>query len=83
MRNIQNKTPFECGFTPKKVFGQLFIVKFLFVGVLFIIFDLELVLLYPVFMYRYVREGALELCFVFVGLIFVLFFKEWQIGKLE
>lgn len=41
-------SPFECGFNPKVNHRSVFSVQFFLVALIFIVFDVELVLLYPV-----------------------------------
>lgn len=47
--DAEKVTPYECGFSP--VYGQTrapFSIQYYLVGILFLIFDLEILLLYPV-----------------------------------
>ena len=46
-RNPTKDQPFECGHIPKRPFRQLVSVKFYIVALLFIVFDMETVFLFP------------------------------------
>ncbi len=76
--------PFECGSTPIGPGRQRFNVKFYLVAMLFIIFDVEVVFLYPwAVIFRDLGVfGLVEMaCFIFVlaaALVYV-----WKRGALE
>lgn len=46
--NTEKVTPYECGFSP--IFGQTrnpFSIQFSLIGILFLVFDLEILLIFP------------------------------------
>ena len=75
---------YECGFDPFGGGASSFEVHFYIVGILFIIFDLEVVFLYP----WAIQAGALGVpgfyaVTVFLAILTVGFVYEWQKGALE
>lgn len=76
--------PFECGQEPFKLPSGRFTVKFYLVGMLFILFDVELVFLFPwAVVYRTLGwAGFLEMA-VFMGIVIVGFLYAWKKGALE
>lgn len=76
--------PYECGFDP---FGNArikFDVRYYLIAILFIIFDLEIVFLFPwaITLSKIGKAGMLAMA-VFLGLLVVGFIYEWQKGALE
>jgi NADH:ubiquinone oxidoreductase subunit 3 (subunit A) len=83
-KTIENLSPYECGFQPFSAGSGVFDVHFYIVGVLFVLFDLELVFLYP----WAVNTSLLGICGFFTILIFLLalpigFIFEWNKGALD
>ena len=76
--------PFECGQTPFSLPSGRFAVKFYLVGMLFILFDVELVFLFPwaVVCRRLGLPGFLEML-VFLGIVAAGFVYAWKKGALE
>ena len=76
--------PFECGKDPFSLPKGRLTIKFYLTAILFIVFDVELVFLYPwAVVYR--RLGVLGLVEmgVFLGVLMVGFVYAWDIGALE
>ncbi len=75
--------PYECGLPSEFKRSFRFGVSFYLVGILFIVFDIEVLLLYPVALV--VRESVFALCAVVVFMFFlaVAFVYEWRSGALE
>jgi NADH-quinone oxidoreductase subunit A len=77
--------PYECGIEPVRVpKSEQFPVKFYVVAMLFIIFDIETIFLFPwaVAFRQLGLFGLIEMT-VFVGLVFVAYVYVWQKGGLE
>jgi NADH-quinone oxidoreductase subunit A len=77
-------TPYESGMAPVGSARERFSVKFYLVGMIFILFDIEAVFLYPwAVVYRQLKMFAFAEMFVFVALILVGFFYVWKKGALD
>ena len=84
VRNRIKDTPYESGITPTGDARQRFSVKFYLVAMLFILFDIEAIFLYPwVVVYRDLKMFAFVEMLVFVVLILSGFFYIWKKGALE
>jgi NADH-quinone oxidoreductase subunit A len=77
--------PYECGIEPERVpRGERFSVRFYVVAMLFIIFDIETIFLFPwaVGFRRLGLFGLVEMA-VFIGLVFVAYVYVWRRGGLD
>ena len=84
VRNRVKDTPYESGITPTGDARQRFSVKFYLVGMLFILFDIEAIFLYPwVVVYRDLKMFGFAEMLVFVILILSGFFYIWKKGALD
>jgi NADH-quinone oxidoreductase subunit A len=86
-RKVKNKVkdmPYECGIAPTGDARQRFTVKFYLVAMLFILFDIEAIFLYPwAVVYKQLKMfGFLEML-TFVVLILAGFFFIWKKGVLD
>lgn len=79
---------YECGIepTPQPLGGGRFPVKYYITAMLFIIFDLEVIFLYPWAVS--LGQGALGTfalvqMLIFIGLVFLAYIYEWRRGGLE
>jgi NADH-quinone oxidoreductase subunit A len=77
--------PYECGIEPVRLpKSERFPVKFYVVAMLFIIFDVEAIFLYPwAVAFRSLGLFGLVEMVVFIGLVFVAYLYVWQKGGLE
>jgi NADH-quinone oxidoreductase subunit A len=77
--------PYESGIDPLRLpKSERFPVKFYVVAMLFIIFDIETIFLYPwAVAYRSLGLFGLVEMIVFIGLVFVAYLYVWQKGGLE
>nr|YP_010329420.1 NADH dehydrogenase subunit 3 [Haemaphysalis yeni]UNO53864.1 NADH dehydrogenase subunit 3 [Haemaphysalis yeni] len=86
LKNLKSKeklSPFECGFDPFSFSRVPFSLKFFFIGIVFLIFDVEIIIImpFPILMnYNY----YLFMSFMFINLmiLFGLIF-EWKLGMID
>jgi NADH-quinone oxidoreductase subunit A len=83
VKNAVKDSPYECGITPVGTARERFSVKFYLVAMMFILFDIETVFLYPwAVVFRELKMFALVEMLVFVMLILAGFFYIWKKGAL-
>ncbi len=86
-KKVKNKVkdmPYESGMAPTGDARHRFSVKFYLVAMLFILFDIEAIFLYPwVVVFRELRMFAFLEMLVFVILILCGFFYIWKKGVLD
>jgi NADH-quinone oxidoreductase subunit A len=77
-------SPYECGMTPVGDARGRFSVKFYLVAMLFILFDVEAVFLYPwaVILRQLKMFGFWEML-VYIGIVLVGYFYIWKKGALD
>jgi NADH-quinone oxidoreductase subunit A len=77
-------SPYECGMVPVGDAQQRFSVKFYLVAMLFILFDVEAVFLYPwaVILRRLKMFGFWEML-VYLAIVLVGFFYVWKKGVFD
>jgi len=84
VRNRVKDLPYECGITPVGDARQRFSVKFYLVAMLFIVFDIESIFLYPwAVVYRELKMFAFVEMLLFIVLILAGFFYIWKKGALD
>ena len=84
VRNRAKDTAYECGVEPTGTAEDRFTVRFYLVGMLFIVFDIEAVFLYPwVVVFRELKWLAFAEMFLFVAFIMAGFFYVWKKGVLN
>ncbi len=77
--------PYECGIEPERLpEGERFSVRFYVVAMLFIIFDVETIFLFPwaVGFRQLGLFGLVEMA-IFIGLVFVAYVYVWSRGGLD
>lgn len=77
--------PYECGIEPERLpKGERFSVSFYVVAMLFIIFDVETIFLFPWAVgFRQLGLFGLGEMAVFIGLVFVAYVYVWKRGGLD
>lgn len=77
-------SPYECGMEPVGDARQRFSVKFYLVAMLFILFDVEAVFLYPwAIILRDLKMFGFWEMIVYIGIVLVGFFYIWKKGALD
>jgi NADH-quinone oxidoreductase subunit A len=84
-RKMKAKTePYECGLPSEVQKTFRFGVSFYLIAMLFILFDIEVLFLYPVALQlRSFGEFALYETLVFIALLFIAFIYVWRRGALN
>nr|YP_009104600.1 NADH dehydrogenase subunit 3 [Camaena cicatricosa]AIS20798.1 NADH dehydrogenase subunit 3 [Camaena cicatricosa] len=84
--NMNNKmSPFECGFEPFNVTRRPFSVRYFILIVLFLIFDVETVLLLPIIQFMILGDN-LQWAFIFFVFLLILLsglLFEWRNNMLD
>jgi NADH-quinone oxidoreductase subunit A len=84
VKNKVKDTPYECGITPTGNARERFSVKFYLVAMLFILFDIEAIFLYPwAVVYRELKLFAFVEMLIFIALVLAGFFYIWKKGVLD
>lgn len=78
-------SPFECGFDPKRSSRVPFSLRFYLICIIFLIFDVEIVLLFPIISIIKLSDPIVwSMTVVFFVIILLLgLFHEWIHGALE
>ena len=81
---IAKRSPYECGIVPGREPPERFPVRFYLIAMIFIVFDIEIVFLYPI---ATVLEGfgwfAVGAFGFYVLMLIVPFVYDWRKGALE
>lgn len=84
VRNRVKDSPYESGIAPTGSARERFSVKFYLVAIVFILFDIEAVFLYPwAVVYRELKLFGFFEMLIFVILILAGFFYIWRKGALD
>ena len=80
----QKMIPYECGMDPIGQARKPFSVKFYIIAMLFILFDIEAVFLYPwAVIFKELKVFGLVEMAVFIAILLVGFIYVWKKGALE
>ena len=83
-RSREKDEPYECGIHPTGDAREPITVQFYMVGLLFILFDIEAIFLYPwAVVYKTLKMFAFFEMLVFVALVMAGFFFVWKKGVLD
>nr|YP_009485623.1 NADH dehydrogenase subunit 3 [Inara alboguttata]AVZ00760.1 NADH dehydrogenase subunit 3 [Inara alboguttata] len=81
----EKMSPFECGFDPKSSSRTPFSTQFFLIAVLFLIFDIEIVIILP--MIITIKSSVIWSWFstimIFIVILILGLFHEWNNGVLE
>jgi NADH-quinone oxidoreductase subunit A len=82
--DLEKLSPYECGFDPFDDTRNRFEIRFYLVAILFIIFDLEVVFLFPwAVTLGYIDIFGFSVMLLFLGILTLGFVYEWLKGALE
>jgi NADH-quinone oxidoreductase subunit A len=82
--NRSKQSPYECGLPSEVQRGFRFGISFYLIAMLFILFDIEVIFLYPIAVsLRAFGTFAMSETVVFVVLLMVAFVYVWRRGALE
>lgn len=82
--NYEKLSQYECGFEPFEDSRLKFNIRYYFVGILFIIFDLEIAFLFPwAVCLDYLEMPGFIAMGIFLIVLTVGFIYEWKKGALE
>ena len=83
-KNPNKEQSYECGVVPEADARRPLNVHYYLVAVLFVLFDLEAVFIYPwAVSLRTLGTGALVEMFVFIAILLVGYFYAWKKGVFE
>nr|YP_010865759.1 NADH dehydrogenase subunit 3 [Sclomina pallens]WGT89503.1 NADH dehydrogenase subunit 3 [Sclomina pallens]WGT89516.1 NADH dehydrogenase subunit 3 [Sclomina pallens]WGT89529.1 NADH dehydrogenase subunit 3 [Sclomina pallens]WGT89542.1 NADH dehydrogenase subunit 3 [Sclomina pallens]WGT89555.1 NADH dehydrogenase subunit 3 [Sclomina pallens] len=81
----EKMSPFECGFDPKSSSRMPFSIQFFLLAVLFLIFDIEIVIILP--MIIVMKGSIMKIWFLtvstFIVILLIGLYHEWKNGVLE
>jgi NADH-quinone oxidoreductase subunit A len=82
--DIEKSSPYECGFMPFDLIQRPFDVRFYRVAIVFMLFDVEVIFLFPWVVIAWeVETFGFVVFFFFIFILTVGFFYEWITGVLD
>nr|YP_010730006.1 NADH dehydrogenase subunit 3 [Amblyomma tonelliae]WEF75020.1 NADH dehydrogenase subunit 3 [Amblyomma tonelliae] len=84
LKSKEKLSPFECGFDPFSLSRVPFSLKFFFLGIVFLVFDVEIIVILPFPILLINKSISLVVSFIMINLIILLgFLYEWKSGMIE
>jgi len=78
------ETPFETGMTPIELPGQKLSIKFYMIAILFVVFDIEIIFLFPwATVFRELGVSGLISMGIFIAILILGLAYAWRRGALE
>nr|YP_009353835.1 NADH dehydrogenase subunit 3 [Euciroa cf. queenslandica STW-2017]AQZ26128.1 NADH dehydrogenase subunit 3 [Euciroa cf. queenslandica STW-2017] len=83
--DAEKSSPYECGFDPMSTSRFPFSVQFFLVAVIFLIFDVEVVMLLPLLESYIFNTNSIVLgsAIIFLSVLLLGLYHEWHEGALE
>nr|YP_010183489.1 NADH dehydrogenase subunit 3 [Curtos fulvocapitalis]QVG61305.1 NADH dehydrogenase subunit 3 [Curtos fulvocapitalis] len=81
----EKNSPFECGFDPKSSARIPFSLQFFLIGVIFLIFDVEITLLLPLILTMKITSmiSFFLITILFIIILIIGLYHEWNQGALN
>nr|APT41496.1 NADH dehydrogenase subunit 3 [Trichopygomyia trichopyga] len=81
----EKSSPFECGFDPKTTSRLPFSLQFYLIGIIFLIFDIEIALLLPMILSFQISNMLIwaTTSLLFLLILIIGLFHEWYQGALN
>nr|AXS65182.1 NADH dehydrogenase subunit 3 [Coleoptera sp. 13 KM-2017] len=81
----EKSSPFECGFDPKSSARLPFSLHFFLIAVIFLIFDIEITLLFPMIISLKISNmmNYFTILLFFILILLIGLFHEWKQGALN
>jgi len=82
--NDEKQSTYESGMEPVRTARERFSVKYYLVAMLFIVFDIEIVFMYPwAVTYKQLGVQGFVVMFVFILILLIGYYYIWRKGALE
>nr|YP_009498366.1 NADH dehydrogenase subunit 3 [Biomphalaria sudanica]AWK49477.1 NADH dehydrogenase subunit 3 [Biomphalaria sudanica] len=83
--NMEKQSAFECGFEPLSEMRTPFSLRFFILVILFLIFDIEISLLFPIISITTIMLSLFmkTSLFIFLVILLVGLFHEWNEGAID
>jgi len=83
--DMEKLSPFECGFSPKYTPRLPFSMRFLLIAILFLVFDVELVVIFPIIvsLFSAFFFGGVVGIFLILLILLIGLAHEWNQGGLS
>jgi NADH-quinone oxidoreductase subunit A len=82
--NKSKELPFECGESPFQLPTERFTIRFYLIAMLFILFDIEVVFLFPwAVVFQTLGASGLICIMIFLGVLGAGYIYAWKKGALE
>ncbi len=84
-RDREKSSAFECGFDPKNTARIPFSIRFFLLAIIFIVFDVEIVLLLPIPLLPTILNtpAAITAILIFLLILLIGLIHEWKEGSLD
>ncbi len=83
-RSAEKLSPYECGVPPAGDTRERFSVRYYIIAMLFIVFDIEVIFLYPWgVLFMELGVGGLVEMFIFIAVLVIGLIYAWKKGALE
>nr|YP_010535668.1 NADH dehydrogenase subunit 3 [Alectorobius rietcorreai]UYB78567.1 NADH dehydrogenase subunit 3 [Alectorobius rietcorreai] len=80
----EKNTPFECGFDPFSLTRQPFSLRYFMISIIFLIFDIEIIILLPFPLLNFFKNIQLILMIsLIILIIFLGLLYEWKNGMIQ